>query len=84
MAHFSQQAPPYREMQDIQARKMQLLKEIHQDSMKIERLRHELFKKETQKKRKGMRMSMSNVVKTGTGVLDGLLLAWKLYKKFKK
>jgi len=68
-------------LHDIHARKDQVLKEIRRDSDQINKLRNNLFKKEVSKNK---RFGMSNMISAGTGVFDGLLLVWKLYRKFKK
>ena len=61
----------------------QLLKEIRKDSDQINKLRQQLFSKpKMPAKRSGF--MPSKLMGTGASVLDGLLLAWKLYRKFKR
>lgn len=82
MTDLSQQNN-YTTLQDIQARRSQLLEGIRKDGERMSVLKKELFGKNVAP-RKGGRMSMSSMINTGAGVFDGLMLAWKLYRKFKK
>lgn len=73
--------PQYTTLRSIEERKMQLLREIRKDNEKINKLRRQLFAKPAPMK-KGHRMQA--LMSTGAGMLDGALLAWKLYRKFRK
>ena len=76
--------PTYTTLRSIEERKLQLLKEIRKDSDKMNKLRKQLFTKpEALTTRRG-KLNMHELMSTGAGVFDGLLLAWKLYRKFKK
>lgn len=75
----------YRTIEEIRMRKALLQKDIRQDSEKIDRQWHSLFqrpqglaKTASPSKRIGTFMNM------GAGFIDGAMLAWKLYRKFKK
>lgn len=75
----------YRTLEEIRMRKALLLKDIQKDSDRMDHQWHSLFqrpralgKAATPSKRIGSVMNM------GAGLLDGVLLAWKLYRKFKK
>lgn len=75
----------YRSLEAIQARKEYLLKDIRNDDEKIRTLWGSLFHKpdllvssNTPSKR------INSLMTTGAGVFDGLILAWKLYRKFGK
>ena len=72
--------PSYRSLVTIKRRKEQLRKQIHQDDAEIRALWKTLFRK-SDKSTKGMRVS--GLMSTGAGVLDGLILGWKLYRKYK-
>ena len=73
----------YTTLRSIGDRKAQLLKEIRKDSDQINKLRQQLFSKpKMPAKRSGF--MPSKLMGTGASVLDGLLLAWKLYRKFKR
>lgn len=73
----------YNTLRAIEARKAQLRKEIRRDSDQMAKLRRHLFSKPTATSKKSAFMP-STLVNKGASVLDGLLLAWKLYRKFKK
>ncbi len=73
--------PQYTTLRAIEDRKLQLLREIRKDNEKINKLRRQLFAKPEPLK-KGHRMQA--LMTTGAGMLDGALLAWKLYRKFRK
>lgn len=70
----------YTSLTAIQNRKERLRKQIQKDNTEINTLWKTLFHKETHPS-KGMRIS--GLMNTGAGVLDGLILGWKLYRKFK-
>ena len=75
--------PAYTTLRSIEDRKAQLLKEIRKDSVQMNKLRQQLFEKPKLPSKKNGFMP-SRLVSSGASVLDGLLLAWKLYRKFKK
>ena len=75
----------YHSIEEIQMRKSLLLKDIQKDSDKIDHQWHSLFRKPaglskdtTPSKR------ITSFMNMGAGFLDGALLVWKLYRKFKK
>lgn len=74
----------YTTLRSIEERKMQLLKEIRKDNDKMNKLRKDLFAKPTALTTKRGKLNVQGLMSTGAGVFDGLLLAWKLYRKFKK
>ena len=76
MAENSQTQPSYTTLRSIADRKSQLLKEIRKDSDQLTK------PTALTSKRKGARLQ--GLMTTGAGVLDGLILVWKLYRKFKK
>ncbi len=73
--------PTYTTLRSIEDRKLQLLREIRKDNEKINKLRRQLFAKPAPVK-SGHRVQA--LMSTGAGMLDGALLAWKLYRKFRK
>lgn len=77
-------AATYKTLREIRQRRRQLQREIHAETKQLTRLRKQLFKSESPVRRKGKRFSLVSLMGTGAGVLDGLLLAWKLYRRFKK
>ena len=81
----NENTPTYTTLRSIEERKLQLLKEIRKDNHQINKLRKQLFAKPTAlTMRRGKKMSMQGLMTTSAGVFDGLLLVWKLYRKFKK
>jgi hypothetical protein len=75
----------YQSIEEIRLRKAALLKDIEADSARIEEKWHSLFKKpEALSKPSTPSQRISSIISTGTGMLDGILLVWKLYRKFKR
>lgn len=75
----------YHSIDEIRARKALLQKDIQTDEAKIDEKWHSLFKKPQALSRSATpSQRIVSIVNSGTGVLDGLLLAWKLYRKFKR
>lgn len=75
----------YQSIEEIRLRKAALLKDIEADSAKIEEKWHSLFKKpEALSKSASPSQRISGLLNAGAGVIDGMLLAWKLYRKFKR
>ena len=79
-AHTSHFTPEYKSIEDIRLRKAQLLTDIVKDSNKIEGLWNELMHKP--KDKSSPSKFFTGVITSGAGVLDGAILAWKLYRKF--
>lgn len=67
-------------LEDIAAYKASVKEEIRKDEKRIASQWHSLFD-EDERKNTNRWMSLMN---TGMGVLDGAILGWKLYRKFKK
>jgi len=65
---------------ELQLRKEQLRNAIGKDGASISDKFKSLFAKPKVKQKRGF--NMSSLVNTGAGALDGLVLAWKLYRKF--
>ena len=81
----NENTPAYTTLRSIEERKLQLLKEIRKDNQQINKLRKQLFAKPTAlTTRRGRKMNVQGLMATSAGVFDGLLLVWKLYRKFKK
>ena len=75
----------YQSLEEIRLRKAALQKEIEADSAKIDEKWHSLFKKpEALSKSATPSQRISGIISSGAGVLDGILLVWKLYRKFKR
>lgn len=65
----------------IRQRKEELLKSIRKDSKEIEQDWKSLFKADGSKSKNS---KWVNLINTGSNVIDGLFLGWKLYRKFRK
>ena len=75
----------YQSIEEIRLRKAALQKEIEADSAKIDEKWHSLFKKpEALSKSATPSQRISGIISSGADVLDGILLVWKLYRKFKR
>lgn len=72
----------YNTLHEIRLRKELILSEIRRDNQQINVLWKELFRKPEQNREKGF--TMASLMTTGAGLADGFMLAWKLYRKFKK
>ena len=75
----------YQSIEEIRLRKAALQKEIEADSAKIDEKWHSLFKKpKALLKSATPSQRISGIISSGADVLDGILLVWKLYRKFKR
>ena len=74
------QPSDYHTLNDIRLRKAQLRTDITKDGNKIAGLWDELAHKP--KDRNTPTQRFSGAISTGAGILDGLILGWKLYRKF--
>lgn len=75
----------YHSIEEIRMRKALLLKDIQKDSDKIDRQWHSLFQKpQALTKNAKPSQRLNSFMNMGAGFLDGALLVWKLYRKFKK
>lgn len=71
----------YNTIHEIRQRKDILLSEMEKDNENINKLWKSMFHNPEPRK-KGL--TLSSVMNTGTGLLDGFLFVWKLYRKFKR
>lgn len=75
----------YHSIEEIKMRKSLLLKDIQKDSDKINSQWHSLFRRpEGLTKNATASKRITSFMNMGAGFLDGALLVWKLYRKFKK
>lgn len=75
----------YNTLAEIKLRKAMLLKDIQKDDNKIQNLWASLFRKPTAlKKNATPSKRINSLMATGVGFFDAIMLAWKLYKKFKR
>ena len=71
----------YNTLQEIRLRKQVLLSEIKRNNQQMNILWKNMFRKPEPKK-KGL--TLASLMTTSAGLADGFMLAWKLYRKFKK
>ena len=74
----------FKSLEDIQERKLQLRRSLRKDSQQMKDLMAQLFHKPTTKAASTPAKRLQRVINTGTSVIDGALLGWKLYHKFKR
>ena len=75
----------YNSLNDIRLRKEALRKSIEADDKKIKALWNSLFTKPDAFSKEASRgRRIASMISVGTGAFDGALLAWKLYRKFKR
>jgi hypothetical protein len=75
------QTPSYQSLDEIQTRKDQLREEIGKDDEKIKDLWETLFHNPDINSAAPSKR-VNALMNTGIGIVDGLLLGWKLYRKF--
>ena len=77
--------PQYNSLNDIRLRKAALRTSIEADDKKIKTLWNSLFTKPDAFKKDASRgKRLQSMMSIGMGAFDGALLAWKLYRIFKK
>lgn len=69
-------------LSEIAKRKEILLKQIRRNQKDMEHIYRQLRQKDKPKGRR--KVSFHSLIGTSAGVIDGLIVAWKLYRKFKK
>ena len=74
---------PYKSLEEIRDRKYALKAQIRKDDQQIKELWGDLFHKPDMLVASTPSKRLTGLMSTGAGVLDGLILGWKLYKKFK-
>ena len=75
----------YKSLNDIRTRKEMLRNAISKDDEKIRTLWNELFKPtEIFDKNTAPSKRISRILNTGATVIDGAILGWKLYRKFRR
>ena len=74
----------YRSLEDIRDRKDSLRDNIRGDEQQMRTLWNQLFAPRQPLSALSPSKRISSVLTTGAGILDGAILGWKLYRKFKK
>ncbi|MGP1591030.1 MAG: hypothetical protein ACTTHI_04465 [Prevotella sp.] len=73
----------YNSLNDLEVYKDTLQKQLEADEKEMKRLWNGLFKPEKSGP-KTPTQRIQSAISLGTGIVDGLILGWKLYRKFKK
>lgn len=85
MAESYTSTTTYNSIEEILSRKALLLKDIQKDSEKMDQQWHSLFHKpQGLTKNATPSQRISSLISAGAGAIDGAVLVWKLYRKFKK
>lgn len=79
-----EQQSKYNSLEAISDRKDVLRTEIRTDEKQMRQLWNQLFAKPEPLSALTPSKRISAMMNTGAGVLDGVILGWKLYRKFKK
>ena len=74
--------PDYQTLTELRQRNAQLLSDIAQDDKRIKALWSQLFYRPKAEGSPSQRLT--SLLSTGGGILDGLILGWKLYRRFGK
>uniref|UniRef100_A0AB33JHA3 Uncharacterized protein n=5 Tax=unclassified Prevotella TaxID=2638335 RepID=A0AB33JHA3_9BACT len=82
--HQNQPTETFRSLSDIRLRKEVLLNEIQNDDKRIKILWNDLFHAPKEMVSSTPSKRFSGLMSTGAGLFDGIILGWKLYRKFKK
>ncbi len=81
----SQNAPEFHSLNDIRKRKEMLLADIREDDRKIKEMWRDLFKKpDALSSSVSPSKRIASIITNSMGLIDGAILGWKLYRKFKK
>lgn len=73
----------YNSLNDLEVYKDTLQKQLEADEKEMKRLWNGLFKPEKSGP-KTPTQRIQSAISLGTGIVDGVILGWKLYRKFKK
>lgn len=74
----------YNSLLAIRVRKMELQKQLNEQENKINHLWHGLFHEEKSNLPKTPSQRIMAMATTGMGIIDGAILGWKLYRKFRR
>ncbi|MBQ8047617.1 MAG: hypothetical protein IJ196_06815 [Prevotella sp.] len=74
---------PITSLGEIRLRKESLRTDIHKDEQQVQTLWNKLFTPEQQSGLMTPTKRLQGIMGTSVNVVDGLILGWKLYRKFK-
>ncbi len=80
---FTTQEKRYQSLEDIRRRKDELRQSIRQEDQEVRKLWSSLFYKPDHLLPATPTKRISNFLTNSAGIIDGLILGWKLYRKFK-
>ena len=78
----SKKTMQFNSLDEIEAYRDQLKLDLHKDEERFASLWKGLFCKEEPRRPKTPMQRVLGMVNVGSGVLDGVILGWKLYRKF--
>jgi len=78
-----QSSKPINSLSELRLYKESLSKEIHENELMISSLWNDLFHKPAETEYHTPVQRFTNIMSMGSGVIDGLILGWKLYRKLK-
>lgn len=79
------ETPAFQTLEEIRMRKALLRKDIQACGGKIDRLSHSLFQRPAAVNRRASAgQRISSALNYGAGLLDAIILGFRLYRKFKK
>ena len=74
----------YKSLEAIRARREELKKEIEKGNKELKSKWDSLFHSKDSLRATTRTQRMLSMANTGAGIIDGAILGWKLYRKFKK
>lgn len=74
----------FNSLKEIDMRKRMILKDIRSESKQLSKLWDGLFHKKSSIRRSTTGGKINSIVTSSAGLIDGMILGWKLYRKFKR
>lgn len=75
-------ASTYNTLEEIRLRKNSLKSDIAANEKNIVKIWRSMFNYDKPKSYQSPSRRLAGIISTGAGLLDGVLLGWKLYRKF--
>lgn len=83
MSKETTQLRQFNDLADIRKYKDDVQTAIHKDEERIADLWHNLFAPSDEARPNTPAKRVAHMLSMGTGIVDGVLLGWKLYRKYK-
>lgn len=80
---MEQESKTFNSLNELRAYKETIQQNIDKDEVEIKKCWNALFKKPKQRVVTPAQR-ITNAISMGSGVIDGAILGWKLYRKFKR